>query len=186
MWSWYSPDICCNNRLSHWLYITLSDCMANMCSFFAPKLQTWAILYFFLPKKPFANFCTRVPVWSRALARARPLSVTERGRARTRPCRCGAHRRSSTSPLPRAQWSEKAACTSKAGKKHGGARLKSVHPSMGKNSQIPRLPLRNTAVRVRVSRGKGEIPRCQLSGHVWLEQLYKLLQSVRLKVSEWS
>lgn len=75
-------------------------------------------------------------------------------------------------------------CASKAGKKHGGARLKSIHPSMGKNSQIPCLPVRNTVVRVRGSRGKGEISGCELSGSVRPEQLCKLFQSVRLKVSE--
>lgn len=75
-------------------------------------------------------------------------------------------------------------CASKAGKKHGGARLESVHPSMGKNSQVPRLPVRNTAVPVRVSRGKGEIARCELPGRVRPEQLHKLFQSVRLKVRE--
>lgn len=75
-------------------------------------------------------------------------------------------------------------CASKAGKKHGGARLESVHPSMGKNSQVPRLPVRNTAVRLRVSCGKREISGCELSGHVRPEQLYKLFQSVRLKVCD--
>lgn len=75
-------------------------------------------------------------------------------------------------------------CASKAGKKHGGARLESVHPSMGKNSQVSRLPAGNTAVRIRVSRGKGKIPGCELPGHVRPEQLHKLFQSVRLKVIE--
>ncbi|KAK1787888.1 hypothetical protein P4O66_016368, partial [Electrophorus voltai] len=67
--------------------------------------------------------------------------------------------------------------------KNGGARLESVHPSMGENSQAPCLSIRNTAILICVSRGKGKIQGWELPGHVRLEQLYKLFQSLHLQVN---
>lgn len=64
----------------------------------------------------------------------------------------------------------------------GGARPESVHPSVGKNSQVSRLPPGHTALPICLSRREGKGPGSELRGDVRRQQLHQLFKSVQLKV----
>lgn len=68
--------------------------------------------------------------------------------------------------------------------KNGGARLASVHPSLGADSPAARVSLRNSDIPVRIPCGEGKDPRRQLPRHVRPEQLHQLLQSLHVQVRE--
>ncbi len=68
--------------------------------------------------------------------------------------------------------------------KNGGARLASVHPSLGADSAASRVSLGDPVVPVRVPCGEGKNPRRQLPRHVRPEQLHQLLQSLHVQVRE--
>jgi len=68
--------------------------------------------------------------------------------------------------------------------KNGGARLASVHPSLGADSPASRVSLRNPDIPVRFPCGEGKDSRRQLPRHVRPEQLHQLLQSLHVQVRE--
>ncbi len=68
--------------------------------------------------------------------------------------------------------------------KNGGARLASVHPSLGADSAASRVSLGDPVVPVCVPCGEGKNPRRQLPRHVRPEQLHQLLQSLHVQVRE--